>query len=1166
MTIDFDQLCWQDFEQLAVRLVKIVYGRHNIEVMSTSFTADGGRDGEGLLDVAQDEGEEFSLKIRIWVEAKRRKHNVNLEDIGANIVYAANKSVNKIIFITNKKFSKGAKSEVENFCNRSNFSYTFIDGDQLYNLINKYGISSESLGDNQAVEITSYNNYVSDTRTEINISSWISTERNGTVKICEDDVVNLPNIDCPIYYHVDIDTDFHFIPKKIRISLNTHDSDIIINSMNYNHNYIIGPNERVRFSFCLIFEKNKEFNLESISINIDSNIDERYINYDCARNKIKITSDLIPEIRINEQDNFVNDVISITNKWVNENNSRFIVIAGSAGTGKSHIISKIRKNWLRQGIVDLHIDCDKIDTDAKLLLELFVELFPIKTTLFDHTHLDLIENWFNGQGLPAVQAEKIAQQICIQQRINPASYSSEMLSNVVYTALYAIAQRHGKITLVIEDLHKAKPAFIALLRELGTRIKQHLGKPILLICTTRHYTSISQTLHDNWYEEMENLWPKLEGSVITVNHLVEREAVAFLKKIIPTASKDQLSRIIRQVDRTPFGLREACLYLYAENIIERKQDIHTSFHILKPELLSERIDSEKIKSSTELRIKAFYKKIEYDLNLSVRNFLVSAAQIGRIFTVAPLFDIEKIPTGDEFEAILEACIKWNILKPSRQAQGMLEFDHDLIRKAILQSVSFLFRQSTAYQLLGNSALQADPFMLCSLSFQAGRAEETFKYANNIADNALSLDKFQDALQASLLALAVSDPDIWTGVFDAQKRHLAVFIDDALALSEPCRRPFTSDTSRYQAVLKLLNQILEILTHIDGGSSELGKRCITEAEFISNKIKSLDDIMRIRSLHGRMLFERGDEASAIQKHIEAEELFARQASRPIDDARGQNLIRLATSLRAACNPAASREALKKAIKHRPSTVDKKAWAFLQKVIIHYGTSYFYEDFSKTRFYWEKAEQIDVRVSVKPRNTPKSVGLSFLTFLEGDTDLALELLQENLAVCEERNQYKQKVRILLCLSNCFMVKNDFYQAKAHLEEAEEIAIRYHIIRRLWRVQANCATLHEALGEHEKSMVYDRQCITALTDSFITNSNQQDVAPWMQRRTFLPFLNIYLRLKSTYDSSLEEIFGMLPDNVIKHLERSAASLECGQPLSGNLHLHAREIAGRKRFCLTE
>lgn len=128
---------WYKFEKLTGALFKIAFGLNKEEFILTRAVKDGGKDA--IINKLLTAHGLAKIEIQAWIEAKyRKKDDVDLGDIGGNVIIASNSSIRNIYFVTNQSFTPQAIEQLLIFQVRTGLRIDLVDGYRYRNLLEKH--------------------------------------------------------------------------------------------------------------------------------------------------------------------------------------------------------------------------------------------------------------------------------------------------------------------------------------------------------------------------------------------------------------------------------------------------------------------------------------------------------------------------------------------------------------------------------------------------------------------------------------------------------------------------------------------------------------------------------------------------------------------------------------------------------------------------------------------------------------------------------------------------------------------------------------------------------------------------------------------------------------------------------------------------------------------
>ena len=124
----------QDFENLSIDIIKLLFQGIPVEIRKTNYTKDGGYDAVvELIDQA------YSKKI--YFECKLRSKNLNLRDIAANLIIAFNEGAISLVILTNVDYTEQAGENLNSFCQKTILNIKVLTGNETKQLAENNHIS-----------------------------------------------------------------------------------------------------------------------------------------------------------------------------------------------------------------------------------------------------------------------------------------------------------------------------------------------------------------------------------------------------------------------------------------------------------------------------------------------------------------------------------------------------------------------------------------------------------------------------------------------------------------------------------------------------------------------------------------------------------------------------------------------------------------------------------------------------------------------------------------------------------------------------------------------------------------------------------------------------------------------------------------------------------------
>ncbi len=1117
-----NELVWEDFENLVINLFKEIYLESEISIRQTQASKDGGKDGEGLFIIEPDkEHNDLSIEIIIWIEVKKRSKNVVGNDIGWYAIKALNKRVSKIIFATNKFFTKDAKDELKRLSSSYFFNYALIDGHRLFTLIKKYNRE-----ENNVKQMT--------TNCKLGFASLpsIKTNISFSKKVFKDFYTsdNLTiETDIPFFIFIDFefdeDIDEYVIPQY----------DLFIDEVElvkYCSNNLVFPlmptegnvhiwlgksNEKIINPFIKIKNSKKS----SVFIELPTNliIEKPLFQF---------------EPSLSNQD-IINKINNLLECWFLDFKYKSLIIYGNAGTGKSFITNRLRYLWLKNQMIEICLDGEVENSESKLLERIFKEFFPVKCSLFTPENKQQIYNMLIDYGLPDISADKLSNEICMKSQIDTKEFNSEILNDLLFFLLTKITQR-GPLVIVYEDLHKCQPSVISIILKLHKLINyQSVNKIFLLLSSRKSVNFKEKGLNQEWILNLEKLLDETKIIRFDIEPYTKLEARDILIKTIPTLPLHFIEVLIRQIGTTPFGLREAMLFMYQKSWIyfDDKIDQYVLNKSTKT-AFKESIFTNDFHQVTSLRIKEFKNIIPDWAKVFIDMGACLGTSFNKQFCIESIYSqISKIDYLD----FITSARKLGILRNSDFDLNIVQFDHDLIRTYLLLDIGESKQRELASTLYDHlSSKIEDDKLKAFLAYQAGKPKEVEIYAEKYGDFCKKNEVFEDALEAYKIALFVIDENAATKFREANKSQW--FIDDALNMAIPLVLKEITRSQRNKKILHFFIKIIEVINFIGSAGQEVLKQFITEGMIIAHEERDMRSIAIFQIRYGVHLFEKKQVRESIKQFQKALSIL------PVSDTeiRCHALLELAISQRHIGNKKQSFGTLKLILK----MLESNDCEMKVRVYANAGSLYFHDDWNFVRRYWERALKLAKDCSSVNLSVHMMIDLAHLDLIEENIEKATICYKNAQEVAEKSGLKSQLFRIYLHLSIIYLLSNDEIKincvlAERYLMQAESLGLMYSIDRKLWRVYANLANVHEVNANinitsvkktnnyYEKTYIYDMYVIQAVSEIIVS---QKDIfkKDLINDRRIIPALtNIYMRNQEDSYPKID-FKQLIPDFVIE------------------------------------
>jgi tetratricopeptide (TPR) repeat protein len=1146
---ELSELSWKEFEIFSLRVVGEIYRGSNLNFSHTRFSQDEGRDGEAQYVVGLDLESEWHITFRIWLEVKQRKQrNVDKSDVASHLIDALIGKVNKVILVTNRSFAGSIRVWLSEFSARTGLQYQLIDGSALLGHARTVRSLSNST---QQATATALDSLSTPPSIDLTLKYWFSLSPYEQRPESFRQTSITPRPDRPVYLIVDARFSDHFQVSRIEVVVKSPvESGLTFypwTPPSQTVSKLASASEQLRQIFVAWPGTVADRTLSDLDVDVTSDRPLKTEKY--LLNSIKLSQSVLSDVDLHDQSRVRTTVISILDRWRSRGEFFSALISAPPGLGKSRIVASIRKHCHLEGVSEVFLDCESVTTDVDFVRHLLRILLPFPRAFLDSDLIESMSQWCMGIGISRDTAVQVAQELCGGGREGSSIGPSCRVD--IATAILSSNFRMQPVALIIEDLHKAAPSLLAFLSSLISRLASSGDSSVLLIASTRPFYSGTPSLRAEWLAALSSISLADRCIVLELEPPPSRDARRLLQASILALEENHADIIIAAVGTSPFSLREAILFLLSTKCLELSEyDRRQTITVVNPAGLRLALASEELSRSTEQRIKLLLENQPSWLQL----LLLAGAAFGRRFPLDVILEALQIRDDLALDYSLEMCSAWSIATLSSGAGEWLEFDHDLVREAILLLGPTRSRRRVAKAVLDALGSGAQPEIQTRLAYQAGLPDVCLAAVKTAKDKAKSEGRVADLIEFNQLAMQVLDPDVAAGVLSellkTGEQHL---LDPAMRNLDSCTSIASSPDDRRKSVLGLLLENVECLNTVGSGSSGAVEATITEARLIAERIEDRNCIAQLLYFEGRMWFERNSVEKAVALHEQAEILFSRQECLR-NSARAENLVRQAICLRKSGRAKDSVAHLWKAAQQRPPG----DWLLLNKVRNNLGAAFLRTDWLKVRYHWEKQIQQADRRKLLARKVHGLASLSFIDLFEGRLNEGLAKVREGLELAERLRLDNQVVRLCLNLAIHSLITGNTGEAQVFLLKAEQLALRHGIGRRLWRIAANLATAYEILGSTDRAFSRDLQVIRQLEDSFS--------AEGPGGREILPLVNVLLRVQ--IDTRFEPLLDRIPAGCIATAKNYAGLVLAAHcdGLPGLLGNYCINLPVGPRFLLSE
>jgi len=1099
-------MTWKEFEIFSLEVIKAMYKDTGIEFFHTRFSYDDGSDGNAEYVVGIGNEKDLQIAIEIWLEVKsRKKRNILKTEIESHLVDACSNRVHTIIFVTNKSFSKNIEDWLDKFTSRSRVRYKLFNGKTLLK-------HADILFDkNGNVNISEKHNLK---QRSLSVEGWFSLIPNDERSKNQRGMNVTSKADRPAFLNFDISVDGEGSAFFANFHVKSIDTkrDIVIHPYNSVDltNKICSPGDRYRITYVCWPGKGvwrgSDFKIDidtKADISINTNVHGSFRN-------IGLT---LEDTEIDSQEYSYNCLVTIVKQWLEQDLFQFAIIKAPAGLGKSKIVGRIRRYWHAYQATEIYIDGEVIKSDTDMIEEILRQLLPFPLKSLSIESKESIKKWLAKIGVNSKHLESISEFLC-----NSDCSSIEDLTNLekvdIASSLLTNKACLEKLVVIIEDLHKVSVSLLSLLSSIANRIRWFGDVSLMILATSRPYPNITIDMRREWLIEFSSLLGDERCHTLEIGTLKRNEAIKILQKTVPTLEMSHCDAIISIVGTVPFELREAILYLHCKGVLET--DLDNVLVLVNPTRFDLLVNSETLTKATQLRIDILYENQASWLKV----FLIAGAIYGRQFPIKPICEITGVNDTDSLDCVIDICARWNILVFSSSEADWLEFDHDLVRREILQSSAQRTKSKIAaslYDFAKKNVHYIGENNMCRFAYIAGKAEECLGIAKKIAESNKKKGRMLDVIEANEIAIRVIDPSFVKGNINDKYSFIGTIIDVSIHTTYSFSLKEINQSTRYQMVLDLLVDNLHCLSSISSGSAALSEAIITEARLLSSKLERNNTTAELLMFEGRMWFERDRVELAKRCHVQAEVIFDSSPDYQVK-LRIENLIRYAICLRSEGEIDKSLQMLMQALRHR-SGVD---WNLMCKIRSNVGAAYLRIDWAKTRHHWEKQLACAQQNNIVTREIHSLASLSFVDLFEGKLSEGLKKAERGYSLAEELSLHNQIIRLALDISVHAIITGKLEKAKNYLLEAEQIAIQNKIYRRLFRVLANLSTVYELLGRPNDCYARDLQVLRLLIEKNNNKICDTQSSTQISGKRLLALTNIHLRgiKNEKYEPLLDEI----------------------------------------------
>ncbi len=1163
---------WKHFERFTVDVLKRYYERFGLSIVRTikssgsDIGADGAHDGEGTvlfggknsdqapfvtpLMVRQD----LSVLITLWVEVKQRSgRNVNHHDVGGTIFRSSLEYVSKIIFVSNRGFTRQFVTDLERFALRNGRQFSLIDGKTLIQIAEQVLQTKSNTRDRKERSLRSKSSQIINTELHLALDPALRHSKTSAGKL-----------ECwlnePVFVVANCHTDsfaqaFDFLSLELEY---LGPESVTITARSGCKQAAVGAEDHFRAVFTVFASEPVELSLKSFNLRIIDRVGHLLkTKVTRSRDTCVVHGTILPNWIPPSKTQIHERLRKSIESWGRSGGNQSADVHAIAGAGKSHLIREIRRTWLSMGTYEIFLDGGREQTANATALSLLSQVFPIPIDEVTSELSAILAEWLSRSGLTEDSATALARHVSSQSNETELPFNISQLGHFLALIL-AKRSQIDPIIVVFEDLHKCLPSAIALLRALRSSLTDlGWGRVFTLFTTREDSVWDDDAVRTEWRNSMERMRVSNDVPQFRLTAFSPDEALALILESIPTIEEHYASAIIEQVGTTPFALREALGFLIETRVLE-SANRNGEWRLTNAEALLRTIDSQRLHQATHYRLLGLKERHpEW-----VADFIDSGACLGYSFDLDACAKSVRITSQKGLEKALAECRTLEIMRFSMAAPTQVQFDHDLIRRVLLEEMGPARQRRLAHGLLETLVGNSTEAMLASLAYQAGLGDDCWKHSVRQANAAGRAKRHMEAVQAIGLALTVTDQNVVSKIFNVQTGRYRPSFDEAIAVAEPCLRANLNRAERERETAELLLRYVEHLVAVGSGGSPSIDKALTEGEMLAERRKDVALRATLKTYHGRQEFNRDRPHKSLELHEAAEEMFASLEPTPeISRRRSQNLVRLAIALRQTGQLEESRRELIRVLKTRQSP----DWSMATQVRANFGATYFHLDWNETRRHWSRALRIAELRQLPDRKVHSLIDVANLDLLEDNNESAAQKLEHALVLSKDYGLENSELRCLLNLGCEAMMRGDALQALDLLRQADRLGFRHGIGRRLWRVRANMATAYFVLGDMQKSLTTDKIMLSSMTP--LEGETSLDGPPaFSKTRMILAFANIVLRARNyePYQETLADI----PVAILQVAKEFASAVVNDRLdlLPGLRGRHCKNLNGKRFFVITE
>ena len=643
-------MTWKEFETFVIDLLNSLYHGQGISIVKTPYQGDGGKDGYANLIIGPKDEEALAFMYRLWIEVKKRQVDALDEgDIGGHMILALDELVNKLIFVTNTRFTERVVTKCKRVGRRYNLAVAFIDGHELLRLKQCVNGSMDVESHNGREGDSGRNDLLADSLTRVDTRLDF---RAGFVRNLEEELPSRP-LDLSVdvgevaYWLMEIEgyldgpERFARIESVCRSGCNMCAVPVSAPVISISS---IDSFQRLAFAVWAS-DVAGTYSASDMGITFGSDALNWQHLVESHGGRLSVRSPVLLPTLPPERARLVNDVSRAVTGVAERGNIHCEILEAEGGCGKSFITQHLRHHWLQHGVREIRLDGSIHSRVPRIVRSILRQALPLDEFPVSDASAEAVVEWCKRGGVPGKLAKQIAGRLGTALGRQQFGLSDEEAAMLMGRVLAAVS---GTRTVVVlfEDLHKVTAAGLQLLQDsLGFLYANRQGN-VAFVLTTRPFASEgNMTFREQWRKQLISLYSDSRVVTRRVKPLTSEDAKELLLSSIQSLRPYEANEIIQQVGTNPFFLKEAVLLLKGIGAVEFSSSL--GHFVTDYALVRREIDLETLKEATKNRIS----HIVSEVGSWLEDFLVAAACLGDAFASELCLSVANDGLQDDIKCI-----------------------------------------------------------------------------------------------------------------------------------------------------------------------------------------------------------------------------------------------------------------------------------------------------------------------------------------------------------------------------------------------------------------------------------------------------------------------------------------------------------------------------------